>query len=147
MHAQLISADLIYRVLAAGSSGGSSGKSSSGIYSILFLVAIFGLAYFVFIRPARRRQMAAQQARRAAEVGDEIITTSGLIATVSEVTDDYLTLEIAPGVHARFVPAAILRVNVDEPEPDPSAEASSNDMDATNHEVIDDTPDQPSQET
>ena len=143
MHAQLINF-----VLAAGSSGGSSkSSSSSGVYSILFLVAIFGLAYLVFIRPARRRQMAAQQARRAAEVGDEIITTSGLIATVTEVTDDYLTLEIAPGVHARYVPAAILRVNVDEPEPDPAADASSHDMDATNHEVIDDTPEQPSQDT
>jgi preprotein translocase subunit YajC len=142
-----VHAQLINFVLAASSSGGSSKGSSSGAYSILFLVAIFGLAYLVFIRPARRRQMAAQQARRVAEVGDEIITTSGLIATVTEVTDDYLTLEIAPGVHARYVPAAILRVNVDEPEPDPAVEASNPDMDASNHEVIDDTPEQPSQDT
>jgi preprotein translocase subunit YajC len=117
------------------------------MYSILFLVAIFALAYFVFIRPARRRQVSTQQARREAAVGDEIITTSGLIATVFEVTDDYLTLEIAPGVRARYVPAAILRVNVDEPEPDPAAGASSQDMDASNHEVIDDTPEPPSQDT
>jgi len=142
-----VHAHLINLVLVTTSSGGGTKKSSGSAYSILFLVAIFALAYFVFIRPARRRQAATQQARRAAQVGDEIITTSGLIATVAEVTDDYLTLEIAPGVHARYVPAAILRVNVDEPEPDPAVDASSHEMDASTHEVIDDTPEPPSQDT
>ena len=147
MHAHLISAVLINTLPAATSSGGGSKGGSSSALPILFLVAIFALAYFVFIRPARRRQMAAQHARRETQVGDEIITTSGLIATVSEVTDDYLVLEIAPGVHARYVPAAILRVNIDEPEPEEAPDASSHDMDASNHEVIDDTPDPSSQDT
>jgi preprotein translocase subunit YajC len=123
----------------ATSGGGSSGGSSTGgssLFPFLFLILIFGAVYLFFIRPARRRQMAATQASRQVAVGDEIITTSGLIATVIEVGDDALTLEIAPGVRARYVPAAVLRVLGDEPEP-------AADTDVTNHEVIED-PDPPS---
>ncbi|MGN6473665.1 MAG: preprotein translocase subunit YajC [Mycobacteriales bacterium] len=131
MHASLLHA-VVAGVSAAGSSGStgttSAGKGSS-ITVFLFLAVIFLAVYMLFIRPARRRQQAAVDARRQVSVGDEIITTSGLIATVAEVADDALTLEIAPGVRARYVPAAILRVMSDEPEADPGA-------DVTNHEVI-----------
>ena len=113
-----------------GSTGTTSSGGSSGLSFILFLAVIFFAMYMFFIRPARNRQRAAVEARREVSVGDEIITTSGLIATVTEVGEDALTLEIAPGVRVRYVPAAILRVTSDEPEAEPEA-------DVTNHEVID----------
>ncbi|HTW20432.1 MAG TPA: preprotein translocase subunit YajC [Mycobacteriales bacterium] len=115
-------------ILAATS---KSSGSSSGL-SLIILVAIFGLAYFLFIRPARNRQRQAAQQRRKVDVGDEVTTTAGLIATVVAVGDDELTLEVAPGVQCRYLPAAILRVNT--PEPEPSAEGP----DASTHEVIED---------
>lgn len=137
MHASLLSA-VVWAVSAAGSSGStgttSSGKGGNIFVSLLPLIVIFGAAYLLFIRPARRRQQAALAEKRQVAVGDEIITTSGLIATVVAVADDALTLEIAPGVRARYVPAAVLRVVSDEPEGDPDA-------DVTNHEVIE--PDEP----
>ncbi|HVV76031.1 MAG TPA: preprotein translocase subunit YajC [Mycobacteriales bacterium] len=130
MHASLLSA--VAAVLPAVTSTGgttSSGGGGASFTPILFLLVIFFAAYLLFIRPARNRQRAATEARRQVSVGDEIITTSGLIATVAEVGDDALTLEIAPGVRVRYVPAAILRVMSDEPEGDPTT-------DVTNHEVI-----------
>lgn len=122
MHAKL------FEVLVAA---GSSPKKSSGssIVPFLVLIGLFALAYFVFIRPARSRQQQAAAARREVNVGDEIITTSGLIANVVAVSDDYLTLEVAPGVRARYVPAAVLRVNSPDVEPRPASDVS-------NHEVI-----------
>jgi preprotein translocase subunit YajC len=63
-----------------------------------------------------------------------VITTSGLLATVVSISDDEVTLEIAPGVHARFVPAAIMRSNTPEPEPTEHPDAST-------HEVIEPAPD------
>jgi preprotein translocase subunit YajC len=90
-------------------------KSSGGSpYAFLILIALFVVAYLVFIRPARNRQRAATDARRSCEVGDEVTTTSGLIATVVAVDDDELVLEVSPGVRSRYLPAAIMRVN----EPD-----------------------------
>jgi preprotein translocase subunit YajC len=117
---------------SATSSGGStsSGGGGSSFTPFLVLIVLFFIAYLLFIRPARNRQRAAVESARKAVPGDEIITTSGLLATVVEVNDDALTLEIAPGVRARYVPAAILRVLGDEPEEESP--------DVTNHEVIED---------
>jgi preprotein translocase subunit YajC len=120
-----------HTTLAAVFAASSSKSSGSGGLSILILVAIFALAYVLFLRPARNRQRQAATARRKVEVGDEVTTTAGLIATVVAVDDDELTLEIAPGVQCRYLPAAILRVNVPEPEPDADG------PDASTHEVID----------
>jgi preprotein translocase subunit YajC len=110
----------------------SNKSSGSGGLSILILVAIFALAYILFLRPARNRQRQAAAGRKTVDVGDEVTTTAGLIATVVAVEEDMLTLEIAPGVQCRYLPAAVLRVNVAEPEPDADG------PDASTHEVIDD---------
>lgn len=128
---------LLHHVLAATQTATTTKKSGSGFYSIFFLVAIFGVVYFIFLRPARNRQRAAVVARRQVEVGDEVTTTAGLIATVVTVEDDFLTLEVAPGVHCRYVPAAILRVNGPDEEPDDDESAES-ELDVSTHEVIDD---------
>lgn len=121
-----------HHVLLATTSSGSGGS----FLPFLVLAGVFFFAYMVFLRPARSRQRAAAQTRREVSVGDEVTTTAGLIATVVEVTDDMLTLEVAPGVRCRYVPAAILRVNGDdEPETvaDPDADSTP---DRSTHEVI-----------
>ncbi|HVU61089.1 MAG TPA: preprotein translocase subunit YajC [Mycobacteriales bacterium] len=131
MHASLLARAVLALPAASSSGGSTSGGSSAGGSSFapfLLLIVLFFLAYLLFIRPARNRQRAAVESARKAAPGDEIITTSGLLATVVEVNDDALTLEIAPGIRVRYVPAAILRVLGDEPE-----EGSP---DVTNHEVI-----------
>ncbi|HEX3705743.1 MAG TPA: preprotein translocase subunit YajC [Mycobacteriales bacterium] len=135
MHASLLSTIVAALPTVTSTGSTSSGGGGSSLAPFLFLIVIFFAVYMLFIRPARNRQRATVDARRQVSVGDEIITTSGLIATVAEVSDDALTLEIAPGVRVRYVPAAILRVVSDEPEGDPAA-------DVTNHEVIED-PDSP----
>ena len=89
--------------------------------SFLPLILIVLVGYFLLIRPARMRQRKAAENRSAIEPGAEVITTAGLIATVIAVDDDdVMTLEIAPGVHARFVKGAIARV-VTPIEPEPEA--------------------------
>lgn len=135
MHASLLARAVFALPAATSSGGGSKGGSSLGI---LIIPVVFLLAYLLFIRPARARQRAAVETQRKAAVGDEIITTSGLIATVVDVDDDALTLEIAPGVRVRYVPAAILRVL--------SPEAEGQSPDVTNHEVIE-PPDPPTDPT
>ena len=102
--------------VAAKNSGGS------GIVGFLPLILIVLVGYFLLIRPARMRQRKAAESRAAITPGAEVTTTAGLIATVVSVddTDDLVTLEIAPGVHARFLKGAIARVHSSlEPEPDP----------------------------
>jgi preprotein translocase subunit YajC len=118
-------------------SSGSSSKSSGGNYFLLILIAGFALLYFLFLRPQRAKQRAAAAKARKAVVGDEVTTTAGLIATVVAIDDDALTLEVAPGVQCRYLPAAILRVNTvheDEVEAEPTR--AGEDLHASTHEVI-----------
>lgn len=94
----------------------STSKSSGGSYIFLIaIVALFGLLYFVTIRPQRNRQRAAVQTQRDIVPGVRVRTTAGMYATVVAVEDQDVVLEVAPGVEVRFLRRAILDV-----VPDPS---------------------------
>lgn len=106
---------------ASGKSGGSSA------YLLIGLVVLFGLLYFVMIRPQRNRQRQAMQTQRNVEPGARVRTTAGMYATVIAVEDPDVILEIAPGVEARFLRRAIMDVvpdgtgtGVSDPPEDPS---------------------------
>ena len=119
-------------ILAATSS------TSKGSGSYLFLVAIvvlFGLLYFVTIRPQRNRQRAAMATQRALVPGMRVRTTAGMYATVVSVEDQEVVLEIAPGVNARFVRRAILDV-VSDPGETRFAEPPADE--STRHDAEDD---------
>lgn len=61
------------------------------------LVAIVLLFWLFFIRPAARRQKETLRMQGALGVGDEIVLTSGIYGTITELDDDRLFLEVAPG--------------------------------------------------
>jgi preprotein translocase subunit YajC len=90
---------------------------------VVFLPLLILLAAFMFF--ASRRQKRAMQAtidlHESLRVGDRVHTTSGLQATITEITDDTVDLEIAPGVVTTWMKLAIR----DRIEPDtPDAEAT-----------------------
>jgi len=98
-------------------------------------VALFGLLYFVTIRPQRNRQRAAMATQRALVPGMRVRTTAGMYATVVSVEDQEVVLEIAPGVNARFVRRAILDV-VSDPGETRFAEPPADE--STRHDAEDD---------
>ena len=109
MHSSL--AVLASHLLAAGSSGSTTKGSSSSLLSTLPLLLIFGaIAYFLLIRPQRARAKRAQETTSTLQPGVEVLTRHGQYATIVSVDDDGLILEVAPGVHSRFVKEAVARV-------------------------------------
>ena len=109
--------------LAAGSSGGGS-------YTFLIvIVVLFGLLYFVMIRPQRNKQRAAQQMQNQVQPGQRVRTTAGMYATVIEADADDVLLEVAPGVQIRFLRRAVLDVL-----PDDDGMAGTDAADPTFHE-------------
>jgi preprotein translocase subunit YajC len=89
--------------LAASSSGGS------GSYTFLIvIVVLFALLYFVMIRPQRNRQRQAQEMQRRVHPGQRVRTTAGMYATVVDADDQDVVLEVAPGVHIRFLRRAVM---------------------------------------
>jgi preprotein translocase subunit YajC len=89
----------------------AAGKSSSGNYTfLLVIVVLFGLFYFVMIRPQRNRQRQVQQMQQQVMPGQRVRTTAGMYATVIAADDNDVVLEIAPGVQARFLRRAVMDV-------------------------------------
>jgi preprotein translocase subunit YajC len=81
-----------------------------GIASLLPLILIFVLFYFLVIRRSQRQQQQVRDVQRSLTVGQQVMTTAGLYAAISAVEDDVVVLEIAPGVHVRYARQAVARV-------------------------------------
>jgi preprotein translocase subunit YajC len=74
------------------------------------IVLLFGVMYFMMIRPQQRRRREAEQMQSALGPGDEVVTVGGMHGVVAAVADDVVTLEVAPGVRVQFARPAIARV-------------------------------------
>ena len=74
---------------------------------ILLLVVAF---YFLLIRPQKNRQKKHADMVSAVAPGTEVMTTAGIFGTVREASDTELSLEIAPGMVIRILPAAVSKV-------------------------------------
>jgi preprotein translocase subunit YajC len=96
--------------------------------SYLILIVLLALVWFVLVLPSRRRRASHAAMQDSLEVGDEIITAGGLHATIRELDDEELRVEIAPGVVAtldrRAVAAVAREVPADDSEPEAEPEAS-----------------------
>ena len=64
-----------------------------GMTSIIMIVAMIAVFYFLMIRPENKRKKEAEQMRSAVKVGDEITTIGGIIGTVVSVKDEKFVLE------------------------------------------------------
>ena len=80
-------------LFAMGGTSSTSTSSSSPIGMIVMMVALFGLMYFMMIRPQKQKQKEEQQMRDNIQIGDEITTIGGIMGRVITVKDDSLIIE------------------------------------------------------
>ncbi|MEU1091329.1 preprotein translocase subunit YajC [Streptomyces sp. NPDC005576] len=73
---------------------------------LLPVILIFGVM-FMMSRSAKKKQEAASQMRNEMQPGTGVRTIGGMYATVKEVQEDTVLLEVAPGVHAIYAKNAI----------------------------------------
>jgi len=79
----------------------ASGGTESLLATMLPMVAIFAIFYFLMIRPQQKKQKEHRAMIDALEKGNEVVTAGGVVGRVSKVEDQYVTLEIAQGVEIR----------------------------------------------
>ena len=104
------------QVLAA-SGGSSTTNTANPLVTLLPLLGIGAVFYFILIRPQQRQRRAQQELTRSVEVGEEVLTSSGIFGRVVEVDDEAVVLEVAPDTRLRFVRGAIARkLTVEEEE-------------------------------
>jgi preprotein translocase subunit YajC len=82
-------------------------KSSGSQYTLLIIVALFGLVYFLVLRPRSQKQRQARAQVRAAVVGDEIATIGGLVGTIVAEDGDRVTVSTGNGTELVFLRQAI----------------------------------------
>ncbi|MFI0258250.1 preprotein translocase subunit YajC [Streptomyces sp. NPDC017056] len=83
------------------------------IVTLLPFIVLIG-AMFLMTRSAKKKQQAAQQMRNEMQPGTGIRTIGGMYATVKEIHDETVLLEVAPGVHALYAKNAVGAVLQDE---------------------------------
>ena len=68
--------------------------AGGGMTSIIMIVAMIAVFYFLMIRPENKRKKEAEQMRSAVKTGDEVTTIGGIIGTVVSVKDEKFVMEI-----------------------------------------------------
>jgi preprotein translocase subunit YajC len=87
-------------------------------YAILWFVAPAAAFFFLIVRP-QRRQVAAHRAFIASlEVGEEVVTSGGMLGTIAAIDDETVDVQVAAGVVVKIARGAIAqRVPTPAPEP------------------------------
>lgn len=101
-------------IAAAHVLAAASKSTSNSSYYLIFIVLIFGVLYFVMIRPQRNRQRQAQQQQREVTIGSRVRTTAGMYGTIVESDADNVLVEFAPGVRIKMMRRAIMNVVPDD---------------------------------
>ena len=92
--------DWLISTAAAQATSGTSGQSSA-LMQIPFLILMFVVFYFLLIRPQTKRAKEHKAMVAAIGTGDEIVTSGGILGRITEVGDQFLTVEIADGVRVK----------------------------------------------
>ena len=71
----------------------AANPAGGGMYTIIMLVVMVGIMYFLMIRPENKRKKEAEQMRSSMKVGDEIVTIGGITGKVVQVKDDKFVVE------------------------------------------------------
>ena len=85
----------------------AEGPQNAGLINLLLLGGLFLFMYFVIIRPQRKRQKEHQQLTSGLSKGDEVVMNSGMIGKITEVDDNYITLNVANNVDLKFQKVAV----------------------------------------
>lgn len=62
-------------------------------YSIILIIAMIAIFYFMLIRPENKKKKAAEELRNSLKVGDEVTTIGGILGTVCAVKDGSVVIE------------------------------------------------------
>jgi preprotein translocase subunit YajC len=88
----------------------ATGDAQSSLLSLLPLVLMFVVLYFIMIRPQMKRQKEHKAMVEALAKGDEIVTAGGFLGRVTKLGETYLSVEVANGVELQIQRTAVVQV-------------------------------------
>lgn len=82
-------------------------QSDAGLLSLLPMVGILVLFYFLLIRPQSKRAKEQKQMVEALQRGDEVITNGGILGLIINVSENYVIIEISPAVEVTVLKSSV----------------------------------------
>jgi preprotein translocase subunit YajC len=98
----------ISSAFAQTAAGGDT--TTSTLMSLLPLVLMFVVLYFVMIRPQMKRQKEHKAMVEALAKGDEVVTSGGFLGKVSKIGETFIGIELASGVEVQMQRSAVTQV-------------------------------------
>lgn len=103
---------------AAASAASSSGQAAAagqpgqpGLMGMLFpFLMMFGVIYFLMIRPQQKKFKEQQAMLTQLKHGDEVVTSAGLLGTIRGITDKVVTLELDEDVRVKVLKSTVAQV-------------------------------------
>ncbi|MGO9931883.1 MAG: preprotein translocase subunit YajC [Steroidobacteraceae bacterium] len=87
---------------ANAQAAGGSGTGPSLLNTLMLPALLLVVFYFLLIRPQSKRAKEQREMLSKIAVGDEIATTGGMLGKVTEVGEQFLSVEIAAGVSIKL---------------------------------------------
>lgn len=88
----------------------ASGGAESSLVSLLPLVLMFVVLYFIMIRPQMKKQKEHKAMVEALAKGDEVVIAGGVLGRVAKLGDNYLHVEVANGVELQVQRVSVIQV-------------------------------------
>jgi preprotein translocase subunit YajC len=88
----------------------AAGGPESTLLSLLPLVLMFVVLYFIMIRPQMKKQKEHKAMVEALAKGDEVVIAGGVLGRVAKLGDTYLHVEVASGVEVQVQRVSVIQV-------------------------------------
>ena len=100
----------ISNAYAQTAAAATSGGFQSQLMGMLPLILMFGVLYFVMIRPQMKKAKEHKAMVDSLTKGDEVVTGGGMLGRVSKLGDSFISIEVANGVEVQLQRSAVAQV-------------------------------------
>lgn len=110
---------VLAQALESPAPGGGGGDGTALLKTVLMMAMIFGIFWFLIIRPQQKQEKLRRAMLEALKKKDRILTSGGILGTVSDIRDDEVTVRICenPDVKIRIRRSAVAEVVQETAEP------------------------------
>ncbi len=100
----------ISQAFAQTAPAAAAGGVESSLMSMLPLLLMFVVLYFIMIRPQMKRQKEHKALIEALAKGDEVVVSGGILGKVAKLNENYIHLEVSTGVELQVQRSAVIQV-------------------------------------
>ncbi len=104
---------MMFTGIAWAMGGKGDGSAGGGLASLIPILLMFVIFYFILIRPQQKQARKHQDFVRNLKSGDRVVTSGGIHGTVTGLTDSTITLEIADKVRVKVSRSAVSGSSID----------------------------------